>query len=375
MTVYGFGPFTLDVPERRLTRGKVRLSVAGKPFEILRLLVEAGGRLVPRETFSAELWPRVTVEDRNLTVHVSTLRKALSDGSDSPYIETVARVGYRISVPVELLASTTASTAIARTARFLASDIEQVKREARSLLSEVERLAVMKAFGLFERVLASQPDDANSHAGLASAYLLMASAMLRRPLPVEEAIPLARDSARRALALDENCGEAWAVLGSLKMIYERDWKGASADFERATSRDPRSIEAAIAYGQFLSATGCHREAIHSLNRARELDPLRHATLEQLGLAQWMAGDSERALATLADATAINPTARRPHFRRMVVLDQVGRYDEALAERITWLHLLGEGAFAGQLTRLVRTKGYLTAMGDWIALLERLNQWY
>ena len=52
------------------------------------------GRLVDRQTFNAQLWPEVVVEDRNLTVHISALRKAL--GSDC--IETVAKNGYRLAV-------------------------------------------------------------------------------------------------------------------------------------------------------------------------------------------------------------------------------------------------------------------------------------
>jgi len=41
------------------------------------MLAEAGGRLVPHEAFRTKLWPDVVVEDRTLTVHMSTLRKAL----------------------------------------------------------------------------------------------------------------------------------------------------------------------------------------------------------------------------------------------------------------------------------------------------------
>src|SRR5258708_38367241 len=78
MPVYAFGPFILDARERRLTRDGAPIVIAGKTLGSLELLVEAGGRLVDRETFQARLWPETTVEERNLTVHISTLRKALS---------------------------------------------------------------------------------------------------------------------------------------------------------------------------------------------------------------------------------------------------------------------------------------------------------
>src|SRR5262249_56909693 len=103
MSVYAFGPFILDTAARRLTRDGQRLAVPGKAWQILLMLVEAGGRLVSHETFRATLWPNVVVEDRTLTVHMSTLRKALGDGLLSDFIETVPRAGYRLGLPVRVL--------------------------------------------------------------------------------------------------------------------------------------------------------------------------------------------------------------------------------------------------------------------------------
>lgn len=96
MSVYAFGPFTLEASEHRLTRDGRRVAVPGKAWQILVMLVEADGRLVSHEALRARLWPNTTVEDRTLTVHVSTLRKVL--GSDAGVIETVARTGYRLSL-------------------------------------------------------------------------------------------------------------------------------------------------------------------------------------------------------------------------------------------------------------------------------------
>jgi DNA-binding winged helix-turn-helix (wHTH) protein len=74
MAIYAFGPFLLDPAERRLTRAGRRVAVPGKAWQIMLLLVEAGGRLVSHETFRMNLWPNVVVEDRTLVVHMSTLR-------------------------------------------------------------------------------------------------------------------------------------------------------------------------------------------------------------------------------------------------------------------------------------------------------------
>jgi class 3 adenylate cyclase/tetratricopeptide (TPR) repeat protein len=101
LTVFMFGPFVLDVGRRWLKRGDERLTIPRKSFDVLRLLVEADGRLVEREAIYASLWPNVTVEDRNLTVHVSILRKALNGRTAAAdFIETVPGLGYRLTVPV-----------------------------------------------------------------------------------------------------------------------------------------------------------------------------------------------------------------------------------------------------------------------------------
>lgn len=359
MVLYEFGSFVLDATERRLTRQGERLPVTGKTLDVLRLLVEAQGRLVDRQTFNAQLWPEVIVEDRNLTVHISALRKAL--GGDC--IETVAKNGYRLAVPVRNVDGQAPSETL------------QVQREARYQLGQAERVPALKALGLFERALALDVNDAGALAGLASTYLLLSSTTIRRPLPVDEAVQLATDAAQRALAIDSRQGEAYAVLGRLKMTYDWNWTAAEADLARAVALAPESVEAHLGHGLFLSAVGRHCEALAALTRACTLDPTRRETHERLGLAWWMAGDGESALAALDEAVTIDAEARRPHFRRMVVLDQLGRHEEAAGERALWLRLFGDGAVADRLADLARNAGHRAAMAEWIAMLEKLNQWF
>lgn len=370
MPIYAFGPFVMDIRERRLIQDGRPVAVGGKTFEVLRLLVEAEGRLVDRETFNARLWPDVTVEDRNLTVHISHLRKALGGPASSvAYIETVSKTGYRIAVPVRPLPPATSD------GRPPLPEAQVVLQQARASLDRAERVPALKALALFERVLALDPGSATAHAGLASTYLLLSSTTIRRPLPIDEAARLAEESARRALALDDRQAEARTVLGRLKMVRDWDWRGAEADLSEAVALCPESAEANEAHGWFLAAMGRHDAALEALARARRLDPLRRQTLEYLGLAGWMAGMPERGLEALTEASALDPEARRPHFRRMIVLDQLGRPDEAMAARITWLALFGEPAIAGRLAELERGEGHRAAMAEWIALLERLNQWF
>jgi len=93
---YEFGPFRLDPNRHRLFRGDEVVALSPKAIETLILLVENRGKLLERETLMDALWPHVIVEDANLTVAVSQLRKALNqNGDNAEFILTIPRVGYR----------------------------------------------------------------------------------------------------------------------------------------------------------------------------------------------------------------------------------------------------------------------------------------
>ena len=116
---YQFGPFHLDVRERRLSRGSEVIPLRLKVFDTLRVLVENAGRLVTKQELLDTVWPETTVEENNLNHNVSVLRKALGDrATGQQYIETVPRVGYRFVAPVEAaVPQTTPSTSSAAKAR------------------------------------------------------------------------------------------------------------------------------------------------------------------------------------------------------------------------------------------------------------------
>ena len=99
---YRFGPFHLDVRERRLSRGAEVIPLRLKVFDTLLVLVENAGRLVTKQELLDTVWPETTVEENNLNHNVSVLRKALGEkATGQQYIETVPRVGYRFAAPVD----------------------------------------------------------------------------------------------------------------------------------------------------------------------------------------------------------------------------------------------------------------------------------
>ena len=98
---YEFGPFRLDVTERVLLRQGKPVQLTLKAFDTLLVLVERRGHIVEREELMKTVWPDSFVEEGNLTVTISVLRKVLEGGEDGhSYIETVPRRGYRFTAEV-----------------------------------------------------------------------------------------------------------------------------------------------------------------------------------------------------------------------------------------------------------------------------------
>lgn len=95
---FSFGPFLLDTARGTLTRDGSAVAVGQRALRILQALLEAGGEPVTKAALMAQAWPGLVVEDSNLSVQVTALRKALAtagvDGEAG--IVTVPRLGYRL---------------------------------------------------------------------------------------------------------------------------------------------------------------------------------------------------------------------------------------------------------------------------------------
>lgn len=98
---YYFGEFLLDPTELALRRKGQMVHLTLKAVSLLLLLVRNQGRLVSRFEIMETIWPNTSVEESNLTVTISKLRKALGESAGGdPFIVTVARQGYRFVRPV-----------------------------------------------------------------------------------------------------------------------------------------------------------------------------------------------------------------------------------------------------------------------------------
>src|SRR5215813_10288896 len=93
-----FGPFWLDLRRPELRRDCQPVRIHRRALVILCALAEAKGEVVGKDELMARLWPGRIVEEGNIHVHVSALRKTLSDHGDGhSYVVTVPGRGYRLA--------------------------------------------------------------------------------------------------------------------------------------------------------------------------------------------------------------------------------------------------------------------------------------
>ena len=99
--VYEFEEFRLDPENRLLTAAGKEIVLPGRAFDVLLMLVRHPRALLSKEELLASIWSGSFVEEANLTVAVSTVRRALSeDPHERRFIQTVARRGYRFVAEV-----------------------------------------------------------------------------------------------------------------------------------------------------------------------------------------------------------------------------------------------------------------------------------
>src|ERR1700737_4448444 len=88
-----FGRFQVLLHRREFLAEGVPIPLGSRAFDVLMVLIEAGGELVTKDEILSRVWPGMVVEEHSLQFHISTLRKVL--GEDRGFIKTISGRGYR----------------------------------------------------------------------------------------------------------------------------------------------------------------------------------------------------------------------------------------------------------------------------------------
>src|SRR5258706_15853738 len=100
MKIYKFRNCFLNTLERRVLKDGRYLELTPKTFDVLQLLIEKSGGIVSKDEILGTVWNGSFVEEGNLPVHVSKLRRLLDETKAERSIETVQGTGYRFTSSV-----------------------------------------------------------------------------------------------------------------------------------------------------------------------------------------------------------------------------------------------------------------------------------
>jgi DNA-binding winged helix-turn-helix (wHTH) protein/Flp pilus assembly protein TadD len=331
--VFEFANFVLVPKERLLLCGGKPVPLSGKAFDLLVALARRSGHLVSKDELMNEVWPDTFVQEVNLTVNISALRKALGAGdSRNRLIQTVPAHGYRFVPPVTTRnAAAEQVPASGRPSRAPAqpptenADAYRAYLQGRHDWNRRTEEGLKRAIESFQSAVDADPRFSAAYSGIADSHAALG--YLSHVAPAD-AFPMAARYATKALELDSSRAEAHASLGFAKLYFEWDWGGAEAEFRRAITLDPDYAAAHDWYSIYLLAAGRSDEAWREVEFAHRRDPLSVPINTDLGFHYYYTGRYNEAVKQLKFVLQVNdfPLA---HLWLGRTYQELGRFDDAL----------------------------------------------
>ena len=198
---------------------------------------------------------------------------------------------------------------------------------------------LQRALLYFDSAIARDPNYALAHASKAEVYALL-GAYDYGALPPRVAFAAARTAAERALAIDPNLAEAHNALASVLFNYEWDWAAAEREFRRAIELSPGYAIAHHWYSLLLHCAGREREALQTVMRARELDPLSPVIGTALARHYYLAGRLDDATLVLKRIVAADSTFVTAHVALGLSLSAHADYRGAIEQYQAAERMLG-----------------------------------
>ena len=390
---YQFGAFRLEPAERRLLRDDSLVEIQPKELDLLILLIERAGHLVPKDELLDALWPDAIVEENALSVQVSKLRATLGEtAKEWRFVETVPRSGYRFAGPVRVDALPRKPDVVVRRRRetrlvveaetgqrwqwvlglgFLLAAIvaglaitdgyrtEAHRNTSGIALDDPQPVGSQSEPEMASRALAEQAYAQGRAIWWTRTNLIDALEQFRRAIVHDSTFALAyvgiadvqvmgyqtgdeaRSTLDKALNLDPELGEAYATLGFVRTIQEWDWESADEAFERALALAPDHPPAHQWYAALLMILNRPNEAVAELNQALLVAPPEAESSLQADLCQalYYAHEYEQSVEACQRALDLNvnqPFALIQGFWSLVLAGE-----SESAARWAQLHLLAE----------------------------------
>jgi TolB-like protein/Tfp pilus assembly protein PilF len=221
----------------------------------------------------------------------------------------------------------------------------------------------------FQEAIDLDPNYALAYSGLSDTFNILGYYNTQRP---HDAYPRGKAAAERALALDDSLSEAHASMGYVQVFYDYDWAGAAKSFARAMELYTKYATAPQWNAWYLFVMERFDEALASMQRAQELDPLSLIINDHLGYALLLAGKPEEALAQLLRTRELDPAFPWVYWRLGSVYLALGRFDESIDAYRTVVRITDGGVGLGYEGVALARAGRMEEAGAVLARLVELS---
>jgi len=188
----------------------------------------------------------------------------------------------------------------------------------------------------FQQAIEHDPNFALGYVGLADCYTGLTFYNFAAP---HEAMPKAKESAIKAVLLDNTVAEAHASLGHILMNYDWDWPRAEKEFKRSIELKPDYATAHQWYAiHYLTATGRLEEAVQEMRKALELEPASLVMNTFMGATLCYAGRYDEAIDQCRRTVEMDPNFAVAHWHLGLAYEQKEAFDAAIEEFQTAISL-------------------------------------
>ena len=225
-----------------------------------------------------------------------------------------------------------------------------------------------KGIQYFQDAIEIDPNYALAHAGLADSYIILG---FYGVLPPDQVMPRAKESAKKALRIDETLAEARISLAYANAAYDWNWLAAEKEYKRAIKLNPNYATAHHWYGEYLALMGRADEAAAELELAHELDPLSLIISAAVGWIYYLGRQHDKAIARFLKALELDPNFVQTRFALGLAYTQKSMFSEAIAEFLKVIAILGRDP--GALAALGYTYGVAGDKTEAEKLLDELKE--
>jgi len=240
----------------------------------------------------------------------------------------------------------------------------------RSFWNKQTQAALKAAIGHFEKAIAEDQAYGKAYLGISDCLRKLEFWGLMHP---SEAIPKAKEAAKRAFAVSPTLVEANISLAAIRAVNEWEWTEADAMFREILRTCSDSAHARQVYAMMcLLPLGRFDEAIEQIHIARQLDPLALLINAHVGAAYYFAGRYEEAIEQLQATLELEPNYHLAQLGLALAMEEKGMLDDALATVEKAKSLAGEimpiwGALGHIYARAGKTREAEAVLGELFTL--------